>query len=59
MDDANVPSLMSLPYIGFLGMRNFHLKDINSLLIYRELHSDAKNEIYQNTRKFLMSRDNP
>ncbi|PKM58265.1 MAG: metal-independent alpha-mannosidase [Firmicutes bacterium HGW-Firmicutes-3] len=38
MDDANVPSLLSIPYIGY-----------------------AKNDdvIYQNTRKFILSKDNP
>ena len=38
MDDANVPSLLSIPYIG-----------------YREIHD----EIYQNTRKFILSKNNP
>ena len=38
MDDANVPSLLAIPYIGY--------KDIN-------------NEIYQNTRKFILSKSNP
>ncbi len=37
-DDANIPSLLSIPYIGYL---------------------DAKDEIYQNTRKFLLSEENP
>lgn len=38
MDDANVPSLLSIPYIGY--------KNIND-------------EIYQNTRKFILSKNNP
>jgi len=38
MDDANVPSLLSLPYLGYL---------------------KADNVIYQNTRKFALSLDNP
>ncbi|TDO19714.1 glycoside hydrolase family 125 protein [Pedobacter duraquae] len=38
MDDSNVPSLLSLPYLGVL--------NINS-------------EIYQNTRKFILSAGNP
>lgn len=38
MDDANIPSLLALPYLGYL-----------------------KNDdpIYQNTRKFILSKDNP
>jgi meiotically up-regulated gene 157 (Mug157) protein len=38
MDDANVPSLLSIPYIGYKG------KD---------------DEIVQNTRRFILSKDNP
>lgn len=38
MDDSNVPSLLSLPYLGYVS---------------------AKNKIYQNTRKFVWSLDNP
>jgi uncharacterized protein len=38
MDDANVPSLLSLPYLNAI---------------------DKDNEIYKNTRKFLLSEDNP
>ncbi len=38
MDDANVPSLLSLPYLGC---------------------STIDDPIYQNTRKFLLSRENP
>lgn len=38
MDDANVPSLLSIPYIGY---------------------GDESNEIYKNTRKFILSKDNP
>ncbi|HJO91820.1 MAG TPA: glycoside hydrolase family 125 protein [Victivallales bacterium] len=38
IDDANVPSLISLPYLGCI---------------------DVKNELYRNTRKFLLSPDNP
>lgn len=38
MDDANVPSLLSIPYIG-----------------YRSLND----EIYRNTRKFILSKKNP
>ena len=38
MDDANVPSLLSLPYLGY---------------------TDSENNIYQNTRKFVWSNDNP
>lgn len=38
IDDANIPSLLSIPYIGY---------------------ADIFDEIYQNTRKFLLSKDNP
>lgn len=38
MDDANVPSLLSIPYIGY--------KNIDD-------------KIYQNTRKFILSKNNP
>nr|WP_242821380.1 glycoside hydrolase family 125 protein [Candidatus Arthromitus sp. SFB-rat-Yit] len=38
MDDANVPSLLSIPYIGY---KNFN------------------DEIYQNTRNFILSKNNP
>lgn len=38
IDDANIPSLLSIPYIGY---------------------AEAADPIYQNTRKFLLSKDNP
>ncbi|MGN0299432.1 MAG: glycoside hydrolase family 125 protein [Lachnospiraceae bacterium] len=38
MDDANVPSLLALPWLGCV---------------------DKEDEIYQNTRKFVLSKDNP
>lgn len=38
MDDANVPSLLSIPYLGY---------------------RPADDPIYQNTRRFILSRDNP
>lgn len=38
MDDANVPSLLSIPYLGYTG---------------------ADDEIYKNTRRFILSEDNP
>lgn len=38
MDDANVPSLLAMPYIGY---------------------ADIDNELYQNTRKFILSKNNP
>lgn len=38
MDDANVPSLLAMPYIGY---------------------TDIDNELYQNTRKFILSKNNP
>ena len=38
MDDANVPSLLSIPYLGWC---------------------KADDEIYQNTRRFVLSSDNP
>jgi meiotically up-regulated gene 157 (Mug157) protein len=38
MDDANVPSLLSIPYLGY---------------------TDCENAIYQNTRNFILSKDNP
>ena len=38
MDDANVPSLMSIPYLGYCS---------------------ADDEIYKNTRAFVLSKENP
>jgi meiotically up-regulated gene 157 (Mug157) protein len=38
MDDANVPSLLSIPYLGY---------------------ADKDDPIYLNTRKFILSKDNP
>lgn len=38
MDDANVPSLLSLPYLGYV---------------------DENDEVYQNTRRFILSTNNP
>lgn len=38
MDDANVPSLLSIPYLGY---------------------RSANDPIYRNTRRFVLSRDNP
>lgn len=38
MDDANVPSLLSIPYLGY---------------------RDKEDPIYKNTRKFILSEDNP
>lgn len=38
MDDANVPSLLSIPYLGY---------------------ASADDPVYQNTRRFLLSSDNP
>ena len=38
MDDANVPSLLSIPYLGY---------------------TTADDPIYQNTRKFILSKENP
>lgn len=38
MDDANVPSLLAMPYLG----------DV-----------DVNDPIYQNTRRFVWSEDNP
>lgn len=38
MDDANVPSLLSIPYLGY---------------------HDASHPLYQNTRRFVLSADNP
>lgn len=37
-DDANVPSLLSAPYLGYCG---------------------CEDEIYRNTRRFILSKDNP
>ena len=38
MDDANVPSLLSIPWLGY---------------------KDLDDEIYQNTRSFILSENNP
>lgn len=38
MDDANVPSLLSIPYLGY---------------------APASDPIYRNTRRFILSKDNP
>lgn len=38
LDDANIPSLLSAPYIGYC---------------------DKNDEVYKNTRRFLLSKDNP
>ncbi|MHA6533210.1 glycoside hydrolase family 125 protein [Paenibacillus sp. BAC0078] len=38
MDDANVPSLLALPYLGY---------------------TDENDEVYRNTRRFILSEDNP
>ena len=38
MDDANVPSLLSLPYLGYV---------------------EENDEVYQNTRRFILSTHNP
>ncbi|MFC0333564.1 glycoside hydrolase family 125 protein [Paenibacillus sepulcri] len=38
MDDANVPSLLSIPYLGY---------------------TTCEDQIYQNTRRFVLSADNP
>ena len=38
MDDANIPSLLSAPYIGY---------------------TKASSTVYQNTRRYLLSKDNP
>jgi meiotically up-regulated gene 157 (Mug157) protein len=38
MDDANIPSLLAMPYLG--GVK-------------------ADDEVYQNTRRFVLSKDNP
>lgn len=38
MDDANVPSLLSIPYLGYVNIDD---------------------EIYQNTRQFILSKENP
>lgn len=58
MDDANVPSLLSLPYLGFLGLcQTLQLR----LRVHPELSccADKKDPAYVATRKLLLSRGNP
>ncbi len=58
MDDANVPSLLALPYLGNCLMMDD--ANVPSLLALPYLGCvDAKNKIYKNTRRFVLSEDNP